>query len=64
MNKIRETRRGESHRFPESRPLGSSYAQRLHRRHYRIGEEHGVNPLHDVVGDFEKVPFVFHTGRT
>jgi len=30
-----------------------------HRRRYRVGEEHGVNPLHDVARDFEKVPFVF-----
>ena len=38
---------------------GSRYAQRLHRRRYRIGEEHGVNPLYDFLGDFEKIPFVF-----
>ena len=35
------------------------HAQRLHRRRHRIGEEHGVNPLHDVAGNFEKVPLVF-----
>lgn len=37
----------------------SRHTQRLHRRRHRIGEEHGVNPLHDVAGDFEKVSFVF-----
>jgi hypothetical protein len=37
----------------------SRYAQRLHRCRYWIGEEYGVDPLHDVARDFEKVPFVF-----
>jgi hypothetical protein len=43
---------------------GSRHAQRLHRRRHRIGEEHGVNPLHDVAGDFEKAPFVFQRDRS
>jgi hypothetical protein len=46
-------------RAPGIYALGSRHAQCLHRRRHRIGEEHGVNPLHDVAGNLEKVPFVF-----
>lgn len=37
----------------------SRHPQRLQRRRHRVGEEYGVNPLHDVAGDFEEIPFVF-----
>src|SRR5436309_71717 len=33
--------------------FGSRHPQRLHRRRHRIGEEHGVNPLHDIARHFE-----------
>ena len=42
-----------------SRTRALRHAQRLHRGRHWIGEEHGVNPLHYVTGDLEKVPLVF-----